>query len=245
MIDFQGVEGWLDSSFIEWGDGVAIDALPERVMPDPPPTPTATPQTATPTSTSAPTLAPTNPATAVPSAALAEPPSTTPTFTPSATIRAMAVTSEAESSSVVPEVGGSVASIPPGGILAIGAAGVLLLGFYGWRYALGARNLRRYADGFAVEWCPVCRTGRLHLDEHVARVVGVPRVHRTVRCDECRSVLREMEPGVWRYAVDPVADEDFAADYNGELVDDATLIELASRSQEPEESEEPEEPETS
>jgi hypothetical protein len=241
MIDFQGAEGWLDSSFIVWGDGVVIDALPERSMPDPPPTPTDAPQTDTPeptlAPTRAPTRAPTQAATAMPSATLAEPSPEAPTFTPSATIRAMAVTTESPSAPETPADGGSGASIPPGGILAIGGAGVLLLGFYGWRFARGTRNLRRYANGFAVDWCPVCRTGRLHLDEHVTRVIGVPRVHRTVRCDECRSVLREMEPGVWRYAVDPVADEDFATNYNGELVDDATLIELASRPREPEEPE--------
>jgi hypothetical protein len=88
-----------------------------------------------------------------------------------------------------------------------------------------------------VDWCPACRTGRLHLDEHVSRVFGVPRVYRTVRCDGCRSVLRETQPGLWRYAVDPVADEAFATEHNGKLLDDEAFIALASR---PSEDDEPE-----
>lgn len=235
MIDFGGVEGWMDSTFVMWGDGVDIDGLTERAMPNPPPTETTLPRTATPRPTDSPALTPISPALVSPSETPTSVPSATPTFTPSATIRAMVT--PATSTSTSGDTSGDDAnsdsvpssSISPGSGLAIGGVGMLLLGFYGWRFVRGTRNLRRYSDGFVVDWCPVCRTGRLHLDEHVNRVLGVPRVHRTVRCNECRSVLREMRPGEWRYAVDPVADEAFAAEHNGNLFYDAGLIELVSQ----------------
>jgi uncharacterized protein YraI len=233
MIDYRGTEGWTSIYLVLWGAGFDIDALPEREMPAPPPTSTALPATATPRPTDTPTPMPTTPAPPTPSATVADLPSVTPTYTPSATIRAIATAPAAPEET--PSGHTDAASLPPGGILAIGGAGVLLLGFYGWRFAHGMNNLRRYKDGFVADWCPVCSTGRLHLDEHISRVLGVPRVYRTVRCDGCRSVLRETRPGEWRYAVDPVADEHFAAEYNGELLDDETFIELASRPREADE----------
>jgi len=230
VVDYWGTEAWLDARFVTWGEGVDIDALPERPMPSPPPTPTDLPRTVTPTNTSPPTAPPTAIPLIVETTALP----VAPTYTPSATIRPMATAPAATPVPGEPPGDGASApsSFPLGGILAIGGVGVLLLGFYGWRFVHETRNLRRYRDGFPVVWCPACRSAHLHLDERVNRVLGIPRVHRTVRCDGCRSVLREISPGVWRYTVDPAADDAFAADYNGKLLDDDGLIELASRGHE-------------
>jgi hypothetical protein len=58
------------------------------------------------------------------------------------------------------------------------------------------------------------------------RLLGIPRPRRTVRCTECRSVLREVGNRRWRYAVDPMENPALYKHYNGREIDDATLVEI-------------------
>jgi hypothetical protein len=108
--------------------------------------------------------------------------------------------------------------------------GVLLLavltyvGFY-WR-GLAAGD--RYAQGFVVDRCPVCSRGELEIETRVERWFGVPRPRRIVRCSSCRSVLRETGHRRWRYAVDPLENPALYKLYNGQEVDENTLVALRS-----------------
>lgn len=106
-----------------------------------------------------------------------------------------------------------------GGILlvVVGYAGVF------WR---GAAAADRYADGFVIDTCPVCEEGNLTVDTRVNRILGVPRVKRAVRCDNCRSVLREVGARRWRYAIDRLANPDLYRRYNGRVLDESTLESL-------------------
>ncbi len=113
--------------------------------------------------------------------------------------------------------------------LIIGGLLLLVVIAYIVMYFNGARAAERYTDGFVVEQCPVCRQGELHLDTRQERVLGVPVVRRSVRCDYCRSLLREMGTRRWRYAVDRLESPVMYARYNGKIVDDHTLIELAEK----------------
>ena len=87
----------------------------------------------------------------------------------------------------------------------------------------------RYSDGFVIETCPVCQRGTLTVEQRVNRVLGIPRVKRTVRCDECRSVLREVSPQNWRYAIDRLEDTGLYRRLNGRVLDEDTLKALANR----------------
>jgi hypothetical protein len=107
--------------------------------------------------------------------------------------------------------------------------GALLLGVLGYAvlYGLGLRAIDRYKAGFVVERCPVCGRGHLTVETRRERLFGIPRARRTVRCDECRSVLRETASRRWRYAIDPIENSALYRQYNGHEIDEATLIELA------------------
>ena len=102
---------------------------------------------------------------------------------------------------------------------------VLVLGYVGL-YMRGLAAADRYNDGFAVDVCPICRRGHLNIENRQDRVLGVPRPRRIVRCDTCRSVLREIGHRRWRYAVDPVESQALFFQYNGREIDDETLVEL-------------------
>jgi len=75
--------------------------------------------------------------------------------------------------------------------------------------------------------CPVCEVGILELEERRYRTAGLPRVRRVARCDHCRSVLRQLRPGVWRYTVDAAANADLAERYDGRTISDRELVEIA------------------
>lgn len=92
---------------------------------------------------------------------------------------------------------------------------------------MGMREVRRYAKGFLFDTCPACHEGHLHLDEIVQRSMGIPSVRRSVRCDTCRSVLREVRPGRWRYTVDPYVNPDMASRYDTRWLSRADLESLA------------------
>ncbi|MEO1288360.1 MAG: hypothetical protein AAFV93_11375, partial [Chloroflexota bacterium] len=84
----------------------------------------------------------------------------------------------------------------------------------------------RYANGFVIERCPVCQRGQLQVDERPARTLGIPTVRRTVRCDVCRSVLRETGSRRWRYAVDRLENPTMYTRFNGKQITDADLERL-------------------
>lgn len=95
----------------------------------------------------------------------------------------------------------------PLGLLVGGILGTLGIGTYMVTYAASAAALERYNDGFVIDHCPTCEVGELELEERIYRTLGIPRIRRTVRCNNCRSVLREVGKRRWRYAVDPAANE--------------------------------------
>ncbi len=110
-------------------------------------------------------------------------------------------------------------------------AGILLVAvlIYLVLYAQGAMASRRYADGFVIEQCPVCQRGNLHLEERGNRVLGIPRTRYAVRCDECRSVLREKSPRIWYYSVDRLENPTLYERYNGREITDGQLERLSNQ----------------
>ncbi len=110
--------------------------------------------------------------------------------------------------------------------------GVLMLAAilaYAALYLRGAAATERYAAGFVVDECPVCRRGHLLVEARQERVLGIPRARRIVRCTECRSVLRETGYRRWRYAVDPLENAAVYQRYNGQEIDEEALIALAQQ----------------
>jgi hypothetical protein len=99
----------------------------------------------------------------------------------------------------------------------------VLLIFYGWRAIAAQREVKRYAGHFPLDGCPVCQTGTLHLDESIQRPLGIARVSRLVRCDVCRSVLRQVAPTTWRYSIDSYINESLAQEFSGHVFTDAEL----------------------
>jgi len=108
-------------------------------------------------------------------------------------------------------------------VAALAVIGLLGYGLFYWR---GAAAVDRYADGFIIDTCPVCGRGNLSVETRVGRVIGIPRPAHTVRCDSCRSLLREVRPGRWRYAVDPMEDAGLAQRFNGQVIGVASLRRL-------------------
>jgi len=117
-------------------------------------------------------------------------------------------------------------------LLAGGAVAVLLLSYLG-AYVIQAANLARYREGFVLAQCPVCERGELTVEDRRYRTLGLPRVRRVVRCDECRSVLRQVGRGRWRYAVDAAENPDLFDVYNGQVVSEHDLLTMATPFQGP------------
>jgi hypothetical protein len=86
---------------------------------------------------------------------------------------------------------------------------------YAGFYLRGASVVDRYRSGFVIETCPVCQQGHLHVEQRPTRFFGIPRVRRTVRCDNCRSILREMGNRRWRYAIDRMVNPVMHQRFNG------------------------------
>lgn len=116
-------------------------------------------------------------------------------------------------------------SIPAEAILA-GIALFIIVGYVllVWR---GQSAVDRYTKGFIIEKCPVCRVGNLEVETRTVRILGIPRPRRTIRCDNCRSLLRETGAKRWRYAVDKLANIAMYDRYNGLEVDERALQKLA------------------
>jgi uncharacterized protein YgiM (DUF1202 family) len=113
------------------------------------------------------------------------------------------------------------ASVPVGAI-ALGTGGILGLMYLGL-FAQGLATVRRYHQGFVIEKCPVCERGTLTVETRPQRVFGIPGVKRTVRCSECRSVLREKGTQRWLYAVDRIENPVLYERYNGREITDSEL----------------------
>jgi hypothetical protein len=114
----------------------------------------------------------------------------------------------------------------------VGGIVLLLVLAYVALYWRGLVAADRYAQGFVVERCPVCQHGHLTIEARQDRVLGVPRPRWTVRCDNCRSVLRSAGSRRWRYAVDRAANPTLYNQLNGRVVDEETLKALEQRSPE-------------
>lgn len=93
-------------------------------------------------------------------------------------------------------------------------------------YAINAANLDRYREGFVLNVCPVCVEGNLYLEERGYRLLGIPRVRRVVRCDVCRSVLRQVGSRRWRYAVDNMENSDLYDEFNNQVLTEDELIDI-------------------
>jgi hypothetical protein len=104
-----------------------------------------------------------------------------------------------------------------GGLVLVGVLAYVLL------YWRGASRADRYAAGFVIERCPVCERGTLTAEARQTRTFGVPRVSFTVRCSECRSVLREVGESQWRYAVDPLDNPEMYARLNNRVLSEEQL----------------------
>lgn len=227
LVDFGTGQGWVAA---EW---VSVSGAEELPIASPP---TAQPRTSTPTPTE--TLTPTN--TATPTAIPTDTPEPTETPEPTMTDTVPAPTETEPAAAVVapgaePGAGLLLTPTPVGpqgfdlrsldvpqetlGWLAVAAAGLILAAAL---YLAGRgrrrREMVRYADGFVLDECPVCQMGSLELEENGRRVV-----RRTVRCDTCRSVLRQVRPGVWRYTIDPLVNPELAGRFNGQDFTDEAL----------------------
>jgi hypothetical protein len=71
-----------------------------------------------------------------------------------------------------------------------------------------------------IETCPVCG-GKLYAEEERARRFG--RARRAIRCDSCRSILRQRDNNRWHYAVDPAANAEFHAQHNDQTFTEDAL----------------------
>ena len=241
-IDWEGQTGWILITLVLWDPRLDLNALPVLL---PPVTatvattglPSATPQPSPEGTTLAPRLTPTE------APLPTSPPPPTPTLTPSATIRPMptpvpspteglgAIAPPATPTAEPSQLNSPLTWLPTirfggWGWAGLGGFAVLVV-LYTLRRADARRELRRYADGFPLKTCPACRQGALHLEERVSRTLGIPVVRRSVRCTVCRSVLREVRPGQWRYLIDPLPDGYFAETYNGQLFSQEELAALA------------------
>ncbi len=188
------------------------------------PTETLTPtftETAIPTDLPSDTPSPTETATeiagtSVASGAVVETPESTelsPSSTPSPKVTEVVVgvdTTDANDSADATEPD---SRFPVEAVIALGILLAILI--YVAMYWNASIVARRYTDGFVIDDCPVCGRGQLHIEAKHERSFGMPRVRHTVRCDECRSVLRETGTRRWRYAVDPAENQVLYDRYNG------------------------------
>lgn len=232
-VNWASARGWVYAEMVSWDPALDLNSLPVLVQATGIP-PTATggsivTSTATSTQPPSPTPGPTN--TPAPSAtpAPSKPAATTasPATAPAATRPpSTPVPTSASPSAPAPGGGGLPGNLQ---LPVFGGLGVLLVGglIYFWQWSAGRAEAKRYARGFVLTICPVCQEGHIHLDEVVRTTMGIQLVRRSARCDTCRSVLRELRPGVWRYSVDALANPEMAARYKTRPVTTAELQDLA------------------
>ncbi len=232
MIQRNDSTAWVWGGFVKWDPNLNLEKLTVITL-----TPSPTPEnTYTPTSTRTPvptrTPAPTNtpmpepPTPSESTGALTSTPKPPPTAT--ATPEPVAIPTAAPTPGPNPVVDFLADLNPPWFWIGVVAVALFLSG-YAWRLVGGRSELKRYADGFSLKTCPVCQTGRLHLVESEQQVMGITRVLRLVRCDTCRSVLRQVKPGAWRYSIDPIVNPGLADSFNNKTFSDGALIQFAER----------------
>jgi hypothetical protein len=152
------------------------------------------------------------------------------TVTPDVTSIAAVITVTPALPTNVPAVTPSQSQGPtPGGIapelIAAGALILLILGYIAL-YLRGAATASQYVNGFVIEKCPVCREGNLTVESRTERSLGIPNTKHVVRCDNCRSVIRESGGGRWRYAVDRAANPALYDRLNNREIREDTLKRL-------------------
>jgi hypothetical protein len=211
--------GWLLASLVNWDPALDFQSLTVLSEQTGQPilgsgSPTVLPST--PTLTPIPTHTATLPPTASPSPTLTASPQPSATAVP---------VPAAPPTPLLPE---SIWQPLRSGLLIGGGAILLGVIIYLWRRSAGMKEVRRYAHGFLFDTCPVCHEGRLQLDENVLYSMGIPTVRRSVRCSSCRSVLREIRPGRWRYTVDPFVNQAMALRYKTRWLSRADLDGLMS-----------------
>lgn len=195
----------------------SVSTLPSTASPTD--TTTYTP-TVTASSTNTLTSSPTSTVTA--STTATETPTSTPTATNTTTRVPAVVESSRPADDSTANNGGTSPLIFLAGIVLTG-----LIGGYIMMFAASQAAAERYAGGFVIQYCPVCYEGRLYMEERSNRVLGILRIRRTVRCDSCRSVLREVGKHRWRYAVDRTVSPEMYASLNNRLLREEQLIDLA------------------
>jgi len=67
----------------------------------------------------------------------------------------------------------------------------------------------------------------LYLEERRYRVLGIPRARRVMRCDQCRSVLRQVGRDQWRYAIDGAVNPNLFYELNGAVLTEEDLLAIA------------------
>jgi hypothetical protein len=224
----------------------AVAAQAARSTPTPAPTatespaPTGTPtrapaHTATLTATIPPTAThtPTLTATDSPTVTRTMTPTVTPSGTPTATATPAAVAalddpgdSSGGGSALAPLDEGDGADEGPPVWYWIGGGLALLAMAYVGVYAAQVASLGRPHD-FVLIACPVCEVGDLYLEERRYRVLGIPRARRVMRCDNCRSVLRSVGRGRWRYAIDGAENPVLYDAYNNAILTEDDLLSIA------------------
>lgn len=241
-IDWEDGIGWVLARLLKWHPEVKLDELPVILPPMTATSPASQPPTATITAVSTSTAEP-EPPTASPTAAPTETPlpvpspTTAPSETPppaTDTPQPPAVAEEPAAAETEPEspppdaAPGPVTSLPlwPAAGWIGGGLAALIIGVYGWQRIARSREIKRYANGFILDICPVCQEGQLELEEHLRGPFSLRHIHRSVRCNVCRSVLRSVQPGKWRYTIDPFVNPRLAEDFNGEEFDDSGLIDF-------------------
>ncbi len=229
--------GWVWVEAVTWDPALDLQALPVITPPSTSTLPASATASATPgeTPTVSSVTPPTLPPTPRPSLTATYTPQPSPAATPTPASEAATVAPTS-----VPTVQPTLTREPPspspilprlpspsfGTSIGIGGLGLLAI-LYVWRFALGQREVRRYKNGFSLQTCPTCQTGHLILEEHVRRPLGIAIIARSVLCDACRSVLRQVRPGLWRYTIDAFVNSALAEEYNGHTFSDASLSALA------------------
>jgi hypothetical protein len=249
LIDYNGQDGWISRGWVRWHPDLNTDELPLATL-----APAATTElTATPSPT-APSATATQPPVPAATSTVTPPPATeipdASPLPPSPTPAAAAAPQIEPTVEPAPETATSPDPLP--GRVRDGSnwwvagpiAGALLLAtiLYTRQMRKARLELRRYADGFPIQFCPACRIGQLYLEENIHRLAGIPVVSRSVRCDHCRSVLRQYAPGHWRVTIDPLANPALSEEYNALLLSDADFHGFVERARAFEPSARPEPP---
>lgn len=217
-IDYAGFDGWIESRFVTIGFNAA--ALPISTLAGTP----GADETLLPAIS--PTVAPS--ATATPQPPLATPtPETTEVAAP--VIGASDAGGDGNSLTISTPLPDGSAPPPERnpamvGITRLGLAVLAVLALaLSVRYILSLRASEQLNQkGFPISRCPACRQGRLSIEE-------VAPTRWVVRCDNCRSILRRQRGGKWRYAVDPVPDSVFAERFNGKVLSEVEIAEIATK----------------